>query len=121
MRDVIITMIVLGTLPFILARPFLGVLMWTWLGLMNPHRLAWGFATHLPFAFMVFAATLLGMLFSRTPRQWPLRIELVVLLLFLGWMLLSTSQALFPEAAWFEWSKIWRIQCGILITLMLTR
>jgi probable O-glycosylation ligase (exosortase A-associated) len=121
MRDVIITMIVIGALPFILVRPFLGVLMWTWLGLMNPHRLAWGFATHLPFAFMVFAVTLLGMLFSRTPRQWPLRIELVVLLLFLGWMLVSTSQALFPDAAWFEWSKIWRIQCGILITLMLTR
>ena len=33
MRDVIITMIVIGALPFILARPFLGVLMWTWLGL----------------------------------------------------------------------------------------
>ena len=121
MRDVIVTLIVFGSLPFILRRPFVGVVMWTWLGLMNPHRLAWGFATHLPFAFIVLAATLLGMLLTRARLRLPLRLEVLVLALFLLWMWVSTTQALFPEPAWLQWSKVWRIQIGVLLTLLLTR
>ena len=121
MRDVIITLVVVGSLPFILRRPFVGVVMWTWLGLMNPHRLAWGFATHLPFAFMVLAATVLGMLVSRERWRLPARLEVLLLALFLLWMGLSTTQALFPDPAAVQWSKVWRVQLGILLTLLLTR
>ena len=42
MRDALVTAIVVGVLPFVFARPWVGVLLWTWLSLMNPHRLAWG-------------------------------------------------------------------------------
>jgi hypothetical protein len=41
MRDILISLIVFGSLPFIMRRPFVGVLMWNWLGLMNPQRMAW--------------------------------------------------------------------------------
>ena len=44
MRDIIVTLAVFGLLPLILRRPWLGVLAWSWLGFMNPHRLTWGFA-----------------------------------------------------------------------------
>ena len=39
MRDIAVTAVVFGLLPFILWRPHIGILVWTWLGLMNPHRL----------------------------------------------------------------------------------
>ena len=49
MRDVLLTLFIVGLLPLIFWRPTWGVLAWVWFGLMNPHRLAWGFAMSLPF------------------------------------------------------------------------
>ena len=65
MRDLIVTLAVFGTLPFILRYPWIGILAWSWLSYMNPHRMAWGFSTSMPFAFMVAIATFVGILFSR--------------------------------------------------------
>ncbi len=60
MRDILITAIVFGSLPFILKRPWFGIIMWCWLSYMNPHKQAWGFATNMPFAMMVALATIAG-------------------------------------------------------------
>lgn len=120
MRDILITLIVFGSLPFILRRPFVGVLMWTWLGLMNPHRMAWGFSMNLPFAFIVFVTTVVAYMASREPKRVPISREIVVLVFFLAWMLISTFNALYQIPAWEQWDKIWRIQLGVLLTLMLT-
>ena len=51
MRDIAVTAVVFGLLPFILWRPHIGMLVWTWLGLMNPHRLCYTFAYDMPFAY----------------------------------------------------------------------
>ncbi len=120
MRDILITLIVFGSLPFIMRRPFVGVLMWTWLGLMNPHRMAWGFSMNLPFALIVFVTTVFAFSVSREPKRFPVSREIVVLSLFLVWMLISTFNALYQVAAWEQWDKIWRIQLGVLLTLLLT-
>ena len=50
MRDIIVTLMVFGTIPFILRNPWYGVLAWSWLSYQNPHKLAWGFANNMPFA-----------------------------------------------------------------------
>ncbi|MGE3774902.1 MAG: putative O-glycosylation ligase, exosortase A system-associated [Gammaproteobacteria bacterium] len=120
MRDILITLIVFGSLPLILRRPFVGVIMWTWLGLMNPHRMAWGFSLNFPFAFIVFLVTVLAYMMSREPKRIPLSREIVLLALFLAWMLLSTTNAMFQVPAWEQWDKVWRVQLGVLLTLMLT-
>ncbi len=120
MRDIIITLIVFGSLPLILRRPFVGVIMWTWLGLMNPHRMAWGFSLNFPFAFIVFLTTAFAYAISREPKRIPLSREMVLLALFLAWMFISTTNSLFPTAAWEQWDKVWRVQLGVLLTLMLT-
>lgn len=120
MRDVIITLIVFGSLPYILRRPFVGVVMWTWLGMMNPHRLAWGFSLNFPFAFIVFLTTVLAFLISREPKRVPLSREIIVLMALLAWMFISTTNAVFHLPAWEQWDKVWRIQLGTLLTLMLT-
>ena len=57
MRDLFVTLAVLGLIPLILRRPWLGILAWSWLGYMNPHRLCWGFATTMPFALMIALVT----------------------------------------------------------------
>ena len=50
MRDILLRLIVAGILPFTLKKPYIGPLLWIWLGIMNPHRLTYGFAYNLPFA-----------------------------------------------------------------------
>lgn len=120
MRDIAITIVVFGSLPFILRKPFWGVVMWTWLGMMNPHRLAWGFSLNFPFAFIVFLTTVLAFVMSKEQKQVPVSREIVVLIVFIAWMFFSTTQSWYPALAWPQWDKVWRIQLGILLTLMLT-
>ena len=52
MRDLILLGMVLFALPFACRHTWIGVLLWTWISIMNPHRLAWGFAMNMPFAAM---------------------------------------------------------------------
>ena len=59
-------------MPFILVRPWIGILLWSWLGYMNPHRLSWGFAYDFPFAAVAGAATLVGLVFTRDRRGLPM-------------------------------------------------
>ena len=38
LRDLLLLVTVYGSIPFILRKPFVGILVWYWLSLMNPHR-----------------------------------------------------------------------------------
>jgi probable O-glycosylation ligase (exosortase A-associated) len=119
MRDIAVTLAVFGSLPFILRRPWIGILVWTWLGFMNPHRMAWGFSTDMPFAYIVALTTLAGMLFSREPKRIPWERESVVLLLFVCWMVITTIFAIYPSLAWLQFEKVIKIQLMIFVAMML--
>ncbi|QBQ54510.1 putative O-glycosylation ligase, exosortase A system-associated [Nitrosococcus wardiae] len=119
MRDLAVFLAVFGTLPFILARPWVGILVLSWIGYMNPHRLAWGFAYDFPFAQVVAMTLFLSILLSKEPKRIPWTRETVVLLLFTLWMLVSTIDAQFSYLAWEQWDKVWKIQLIVFLTLML--
>lgn len=119
MRDLLITLVVLGSLPLILMRPYVGILVWSWLGYMNPHRLAWGFAYDFPFAQVVGVCTLVGLLFYRERKALPWTGTLVVWMLFVAWMNVTTLFALLPEDAWREWDRTMKIQLISVLTLWL--
>ncbi len=119
MRDVIVTLAVFGLLPLILWRPWIGVLVWSWLGYMNPHRLCWGFATTMPFALMVALVTLVALLASKEPRRIPWTRETILLLLLIGWIFMTTWFALAQEPAWQQWAKVWRVMLMTYVTMML--
>ena len=48
-----------------LRAPFIGAVLWVWIGLMNPHRLGWGFAYSLPLAMAAGLVTLIGVLATK--------------------------------------------------------
>lgn len=121
MRDIAVTFVVFATLPFILRRPWIGILVWTWLGFMNPHRMAWGFSTEMPFAYIVALTTLVAMLFSKEEKSIPWERETVVLALFVGWMLITTIFAVYPALAWVQFEKVIKIQLMIFVAMMLIR
>ena len=61
MRDIIVALIIAGTIPFILRRPYIGALTWVWLSVMNPHTQGWGFAVNFPFAAIIGGVTLISL------------------------------------------------------------
>jgi probable O-glycosylation ligase (exosortase A-associated) len=119
MRDIAVTLLVFGSLPFILKRPWIGILVWTWLGFMNPHRLAWGFSVTFPFAMIVALTTMVAMLMSKEEKKIPWTREVSVLTLFWAWTLVTTLNAMFPQFAWDQWIKVSKILLMILVATML--
>ncbi len=118
MRDLLVGLIVFGALPFVLARPYIGVLLWSWLGYMNPHRLTWGWAYYFPFSQVVAIVTMVGLLFSKEKKQIPWTSTTIIWLLFIAWMNVTTLFALTPETAIPEWDRAMKIQLVGLITLL---
>lgn len=118
-RDFAVTAVILALLPFCLAQPWIGILTWSWIGYMNPHRLTFGFAYDLPFAFLVMAATLAGLLFTRDKKGLPGSSEVFLLLALWGWFLVTTMFAFYPADAWTHFVKISKILLGAFLTIAL--
>ena len=100
MRDILITVMILGLIPLIWKQPWTGVLAWLWISIMNPHRYAFGFANSFPFAYIIAVVTLISMLKSRDQVKLPLNATTVLFIVFPLWMSFTTLFALVPEAAY---------------------
>lgn len=119
MRDLLVAFIVFGSLPFILKRPFWGIVMLAGLGYMNPHRLCYGFMFNMPVVQIVAIATLIGMLMSKEAKRMVWSREIWVLLIFVFWMSLTTTQAMFVDPAAEQLEKVVKIQILTFITLLM--
>ncbi|MGH8551368.1 MAG: putative O-glycosylation ligase, exosortase A system-associated [Methylococcales bacterium] len=119
MRDIAIIVIILGSIPVILARPYTGIMMWCWISYMNPHKLTWGFAYSMPFAAMIAIAVLVGTLFSREPKRIPLTPVTLLLIAFIAWMSITTIFAMQPEDAFETLKRVYKIQLMTFMTLLL--
>jgi putative inorganic carbon (HCO3(-)) transporter len=121
MRDIIITLIVFGSLPFALKRPWIGVLMWVWISVMNPHRLGWGFAYSYPFAALIAAATLIGLVLTKDPKQLPRSSIIWAFLAFVSWMVVTTVFAFFPAESTDLLVRIWKTAAMTIAMIMVIK
>lgn len=121
MRDLALVLVVFVLLPFVLKKPHIGILLWSWVGYMNPHRLTWGFAFSFPFAMIIGVVTLIGVLFSKEPKKIPLTMPVIILIILNIWFLVTTYFSLFPADAWVQWDKVFKIQLMGFLTLMFIR
>ena len=122
MRDILLTVIVFGLVPFFFTNPVLGTYVWAWLGMMSPHRATYGFAYNLPFAYIVAIATLVPFIFSKQRRPLPVNSITVVLMLLLGWMCVTSVFALNAADVVLERVIFFgKIQLMLFVTMMLVR
>ena len=119
MRDILLTLIVLGTLPYILARPYIGIYVWSWLGYMNPHRLMWGFAQNIPFSAIVAVFLFIAMFFSKEKYKFPKSMITITWILFVLWACLTTFFAINTKGAMEEFSRFSKIHIVIFCTMLL--
>lgn len=122
-RDFLVFITFFSILPFGLVRPFIGVLLYAWVSLMNPHRLAWGPAYDFPFAMLAAAVTLLGLTtaYLRNSEEYRLPMERETKLLVVLWMLffITTFTSLLPDVAWVEFERISKIMLMTFLIMVL--
>ncbi len=119
MRDIFVTVVVFSVLLMIFKHPHYGIYLWSWLSYMNPHKLAWGFATTIPFALMTAVLTITVYLLSKEPKRMPWTTETVLIVALLAWVTFTTFFAFYPDLAWEQWNKVLKIQAMTLLTAML--
>ena len=119
MRDILLVALVFASLPFILKRPYIGILVWSWLGYMNPQRLTWSFAYNMPFAQIVALTLLFSLLFTKEKKTIPINTTTVIWIIFLLWMTLTTILAIYPDRALEFYIRVIKIQAITFLTLML--
>ena len=105
-RDVLVTAAILGSLPFCFVRPWIGVLMWIWFGVIGPHTLVWGFAYSYPFAQLIAIATLAGIPFTPDSKSLPRSRETYILLALSAVFTVTTAFSMYPDEAWDQWTKV---------------
>lgn len=119
MRDVVLTLVLVGFLPLSLKRPFLGAMMFAIIGLANPHRFTWDFAYSLPWAQVYAGTTILGML-STGERMLSDSIKRYFpVLLYLSWMGVTTIFAIEQADAMHRWVEVMKVHVMCLVTLSL--
>ncbi len=119
LRDIFVTVVVFGMLPVILRRPDMGIFLWAWLGYMNPHKLSWQFAHDFPYAQIVALTTMISLLISKEPKKIPWTWETVLMVVFLGWMFITTLFPMYPELAWYQLNKVWKIFLMTFVSMMI--
>lgn len=121
MRDIALALFIFGTIPFILRSPYVGLLVWSWLGYMNPYRVAYGFAYSFPWVFIIALVTLGSLALSKESKRIPLTAVGVLLALFLAWTTITTPFAFEHAGALEKWEEFAKTLVMVFVTLMLVR
>ena len=118
MRGIVLTLVIFGTIPAIFWRPWLGVLVFSWFSYMNPHKLAWGFVQTMPFALIIGSITFLAWAASKENKKYPLTGLSFLMLAFILWCTITTTQAYVPDEAWAYWFRYIKIMSMIFLTMI---
>jgi probable O-glycosylation ligase (exosortase A-associated) len=119
MRDILLTLILVGLLPVGFKRPFVGALIFAVISLANPHRFTWGFAYSMPWAMAYAGVTILGLLATQERRIGDSIKGYFPVLLYLAWMGVTSVFALEPQAAMPRWIEVAKVHLMCLVTLAL--
>jgi putative inorganic carbon (HCO3(-)) transporter len=119
MRDILIIVLVLFGCVYTFKKPYFGVLVWSWLGYMNPHRLAYGVAYDMPLSQVVAIILVISIIFSRNKITIPINKITILWILFILLMGVTTIFAYFPENAKIQFLKVVKIQLILFFTMML--
>jgi probable O-glycosylation ligase (exosortase A-associated) len=120
MRSYVFVAVYLGLLAPALVQPFLGALLWCWISFMNPHREVWGFATTLPYAVLIFGATLVACVLAREPKRIELNAVTVLLIVFAAIITFTSVMTIGPvEVTWRRWDATIKTIIGALMVAVL--
>lgn len=121
MRDLVLLMAMLLSIPFTFKRPVVGVLTYAVFSLMNPHRITFGFAGSFPFVMIIAAVTLVATVLSKEKKKVPFTPLVIQLLIVIAWVTLTAVFALNQAGAWEEWNTVMKTMLIVVLTIAVTR
>jgi putative inorganic carbon (HCO3(-)) transporter len=117
-RDLLVLVAVVASLPVIVLRPFFGLLVYSWLAYMRPQDMAWGPSRVLPLSLWVAVAILAGLVLAMgRERLLTWTPETLLMAVLAGWIGLTTYLAVFPDIANVAYGRYWK---AIVIALLTT-
>lgn len=119
MRDIFLTVFLFALLPVCFIRPWIGILVWYWLSIMQPHRLTWGFAAQMPFAALIAGSILAGIFFCRDRKPIPWNPGVIIICFLIFYFMITNELAWVPSSAWESWDKVFKITLTSILTTML--
>jgi putative inorganic carbon (hco3(-)) transporter len=117
MRDLVLGPIILGIAAYGLLHPWLGVLGWTWISIMNPHAMSWRLHSQ-PVAALVAVSILVGLMVTKDRRNIFVTRETIVLMLFMAWMCITLPFSYHVDASFVFWKRVMKIDFMILVSLV---
>ena len=100
MRDLFIAAIAFGTVPFVFYQAYIGTLMWTWLSLMVPHRIGWGFIVDFPIVQLIAIPTIFCTIIRMNKIRLPEKREIIALIMFVLFMCITTELSYSTELSY---------------------
>lgn len=121
MRDILLIAIVLGFASIALVRPFVGILLFTWLAFFYPQSYTWGFGRTFPFSQIVAIATIMGYLSSGETKRFPVSRESILLLCLWAIFGFSSLFAIYPDQALDKLIYVSKILLMVFLTMSLVK
>lgn len=116
MRDLLLGSIILAGVLYGMRAPWVAILGWTWISMMNPH----GYSYHLydaPVAMAFALSAFIGMLASGDKKTFVVTRETVVLMLFMTWMCITLPASLYFDSSFELWKRVMKIDLMLLVTM----
>ncbi len=117
MRDLVLGPIIVALAVYGLLHPWVGIMGWTWISIMNPHSYSWRLSG-MPVAAVVAGSVLLGVLATRDRRQFFVTRETAVLLLFILWMSITLPFSFHFEESFDLWKRVMKIDLMVLVAMI---
>ena len=118
MRDLALLAILSWIFIQAFRRPWIGILGWTWLSIMNPHQLTWSLRT-MPFAAAIGGATLIGLFVTKDRRDYSMSRENIMLMVFMVWMCITLPFSIYFDESFDLWKRVMKIDLMILVAMVL--
>ena len=109
MRDLFVVGLLCVAIFLAFRNPFIGILGWTWISFLNPHRLSFGFAFDFPIAMAMGTVAILAYVFSKEPKKLPPLPLFWIMVLLLFWIGVTTLFAHDVDWSLFKWEKATKI------------
>jgi putative inorganic carbon (HCO3(-)) transporter len=120
-RGLVLLLGVAGGLGMTLAYPYVGVLLWSWFTLQQPHEQAYGFVQTAPLNLIIAVATLVAWVMSSERKRPPSGYIFWMFVIFFAWTTFNSFFAYDPAQSWPYWNITWKtLLLGAVIAAMTT-
>lgn len=89
-------------------RPFIFVLAYTYIDIVAPQKVTWGFLAHIPISLIAFVCAFGAWLFADDKRGARFSLRQGLLAMLLVYCFMTTQTADFPEFAAEKWGWVWK-------------